>query len=223
MNENTTKLLENIVLFTQGIKEYLEKIKVLEEKMEAMQNSNNQLADMAFDENKFTQELFSRCEELAEKAAKDAVDIDDIASEVSNNIDISEDVQRAIERLDLVDRDGVDDIVGDRIRDEDFQTESDVESLIENYLVNNDYVDEDYVEQKVEDIVLGAIDQVLDERMEKKLTGVKEEITQAVIAAIINKLTGKETHHADNSNHNSVSVSGVIRQSEIQSNGQTLS
>lgn len=227
---NTTPavaMLDQLIAFALQMKKEMEKIPVLEEKMEAMMSANNQLADMAFDENRFTQELLERCENAAREAAEESINIDEIVGEVHINLDISEDVHRIVDRMDFVDENRVEEIVSNKLSDEDFQTESQVEDLIINFLHDNDYITRDDTEDVVQDVV----NEMVDERTEnvarriaqESLTGVKEEITQAVIAAIINKLTGKETHHADNSNHNSVSISGVIGQSEIQSNGQTLS
>ena len=236
-NTPAITLLNQIMFFAAQMKQHLEKVKQLEEQITAIQNSNNQLAEIAFDENKFTRELMDRVDETAREAARDTIDIDDIASEVANNIDISEDVQRAVERLDLIDEDKVSEMLDDYINSNSILNASEVDEAIEEYIdMNCDFAEKDYVEdkvrdvvnelvderteniarrtaedvleRKVEDVVLHAIDQVIDDRM--------KELQDRIITAIVNKLTAKENNHATDNHEadHSVYVSGIEGQSQ---------
>lgn len=172
--------------------------------LEAMQNSNNQLAEIAFDENKFTDMLLDRCEEAAREAAKDAIDIDDIASEVSNSLDISEDVERAVDNLGCVTKDDLDEkidsLVGRYIRDNNILDSDEVESAIENYMSSN----WDFVESDVTDDLRSDLDELRDE-----MDTLKETIVLEVLQLIANKLTAKENDNANNSRDNGLHISGT--------------
>ena len=172
--------------------------------LEAMQNSNNQLADIAFDENKFTDMLLDRCEEAAREAAKDAIDIDDIASEVSNSLDISEDVERAVDNLGCVTKDDLDEkidsLVGRYIRDNNILDSDEVESAIENYMSSN----WDFVESDVTDDLRSDLDELRDE-----MSTLKETIVLEVLQLIANKLTAKENDDANNNRDNGLHISGT--------------
>ena len=113
-------------------------IKNLETHLNAIESNNNQLAEIAFDESKFTDMLLERCEETAREAAKDAIDIDDIASEVSNNLDISDDVERIVNNLECITKDDlndkIDDCVAEYIRDNNILDSDEVESTVETYI-----------------------------------------------------------------------------------------
>ena len=152
--------------------------------LEAIQNSNNQLAEIAFDECKFTDALLNRCEEAAAEAAKDAIDIDEIASEVSNNLDISEDVERIVNNLECITKDDLDEkvdtLVTKYIRDNNIVDSDEVESAIENYMSSN----WDFVESDVTDELRDEIQELRDE-----MNTLKETIVLEVIQAITNKLT----------------------------------
>jgi len=161
--------------------------------LEAIQNSNNQLAEIAFDECKFTDALLARCEEAAREAAKDAIDIDDIASDVVDRLDISEDVERAIQRMDFQTGDEVNNRIEDYINDNDILNSSEVESAIEDYVSSNSIMSEDDVESMLE----AALDDF------------KDDIIKEVIQAITNKLTAKENDNANNSRDNGLHISGT--------------
>ena len=172
--------------------------------LEAMQNSNNQLAEIAFDENKFTDMLLDRCEEAAREAAKDAIDIDDIASEVSNSLDISEDVEREFNRLDCVTKDDlndkIDDCVAEYIRDNNILDSDEVESAIDTYIRHSC----DFVESDVTDDLRSDLDELRDE-----MSTLKETIVLEVLQLIANKLTAKENDNANNSRDNGLHISGT--------------
>ena len=171
--------------------------------LEAIQNSNNQLAEIAFDESKFTDALLERCEEAAREAAKDAIDIDDIASEISNNhhLDVSDDVDRALRDKDFVDEDSVSDLITSYIRDNSIMDDSDVESAIEDYVSSNGIMTEDDVESMLE----AALDDF------------KDDIIKEVIQAITSKLTAKENDNANNSRDNGLHISGTDTTSQAAS------
>lgn len=162
--------------------------------LRAIQDSNNELADIAFDENKFTQQLLERCEDAAREAAKDAIDIDDIASEVSDNLDVSEDVERAVDRLGVVTSDEVNDKIEEYVNDNNILNSDEVESVIEDYITTNyNFVDR----SDVEDMIADA------------LNDFKDAITKEVIQAITNKLIAKENDNANNSRDNGLHISGT--------------
>ena len=180
--------------------------------LEAIQDSNNQLAEIAFDECKFTDALLNRCEEAAAEAAKDAIDIDEIASEVSNNLDISEDVERAVNRLDCITKDDlndkVDDCVAEYIRDNNILDSDEVESAIETYIRHSC----DFVESDVTDDLRSDLDELRDE-----IDTLKETIVLEVLQLIANKLTAKENDNANNSRDNGLHISGTDTTSQAAS------
>jgi len=180
--------------------------------LEAIQNSNNQLAEIAFDECKFTDALLARCEEAAAEAAKDAIDIDEIASEVSNNLDISDDVERIVNNLECITKDDldekVDSLVTRYIRDNNILDSDEVESTVEDYIRHNC----DFVESDVTDDLRSDIDELRDE-----MDTLKETIVLEVLQLIANKLTAKENDNANNSRDNGLQISGTDTTSQAAS------
>jgi hypothetical protein len=180
--------------------------------LNAIESNNNQLAEIAFDESKFTDMLLERCEEAAREAAKDVIDIDDIASEVSNNLDVSEDVERAVDNLGCVTKDDldekVDSLVGRYIRDNNILDSDEVESAIENYMSSN----WDFVESDVTDDLRSDLDELKDE-----MDTLKETIVLEVLQLIANKLTAKENDDANNSRDNGLHISGTDTTSQTAS------
>ncbi len=179
-------------------------IKNLETHLNAIESNNNQLAEIAFDESKFTDMLLERCEETAREAAKDAIDIDDIASEVSNNLDISDDVERIVNNLECITKDDLDEkvdtLVTKYIRDNNIVDSDEVESAIENYMSSN----WDFVESDVTDDLRSDLDELRDE-----IDTLKETIVLEVLQLIANKLTTKENDNANNSRDNGLHISGT--------------
>ena len=180
--------------------------------LNAIESNNNQLAEIAFDESKLTDILLARCEEAAAEAAKDAIDIDEIASEVSNNLDISEDVERAVDNLGCVTKDDLDEkidsLVGRYIRDNNILDSDEVESAIENYMSSN----WDFVESDVTDDLRSDLDELRDE-----MDTLKETIVLEVLQLIANKLTAKENDNANNSRDNGLHISGTDTTSQGES------
>ena len=172
--------------------------------LNAIESNNNQLAEIAFDESKLTDILLARCEEAAAEAAKDAIDIDDIASEVSNNLDISEDVERAVDNLGCVTKDDLDEkidsLVGRYIRDNNILDSDEVESTVETYIRHSC----DFVESDVTDDLRSDLDELRDE-----MDTLKETIVLEVLQLIANKLTTKENDNANNSGDNGLQISGT--------------
>lgn len=176
--------------------------------LNAIESNNNQLAEIAFDESKLTDILLARCEEAAAEAAKDAIDIDEIASEVSNNLDISEDVERAVDNLGCVTKDDLDEkidsLVGRYIRDNNIldsdEVESTVESTVDTYIRHSC----DFVESDVTDDLRSDLDELRDE-----MDTLKETIVLEVLQLIANKLTAKENDNANNSRDNGLHISGT--------------
>lgn len=176
-------------------------IAVLHGQVTAMQNSNNELAEIAFDENKFTQRLMDKVWDNAERAAKDAIDIDDIASEVANNLDVSEEVARAAERLGYVDEDKVQDLIEDYVNYNNILNTDEVEEVVSDYIERNcDFIEKD----EVENLIRGAV---------------KDEVNKA-IQTLINKLTAKENDHATGNYDYSLSLPRVANESQAEGNGE---
>jgi hypothetical protein len=179
-------------------------IKNLETHLNAIESNNNQLAEIAFDESKFTDMLLERCEETAREAAKDAIDIDDIASEVSNNLDISDDVERIVNNLECITKDDLDEkvdlLVTRYIRENNLADGDEVESIVENCINHNC----DFVESDVTDELRSDIDELRD-----MVDTLKETIVLEVLQLIANKLTAKENDNANNSRDNGLHISGT--------------
>ena len=179
-------------------------IKNLETHLNAIESNNNQLAEIAFDESKFTDMLLERCEETAREAAKDAIDIDDIASEVSNNLDISDDVERIVNNLECITKDDLDEkvdlLVTRYIRENNLADGDEVESIVENCINHNC----DFVESDVTDELRSDIDELRD-----MVDTLKETIVLEVLQLIANKLTAKENDNANNSRDNKLHISGT--------------
>lgn len=164
-----------------------------------------QFADIAFDENKFTQALLDKVDDTAREAAKDAIDISDIASEVQDSIDISDDVERCVDRLGCIGEDEATDLIQTYISENSILNASEVEDAIEEYLTGNDYIVREDVESLVEDAVKQA------------LQNAEERIMNSILYVIANKLMGKETNYANNNRDHSVQVSGTDGQGETRS------
>jgi hypothetical protein len=168
--------------------------------LEAIQNSNNQLAEIAFDESKFTDMLLERCEETAREAAKDAIDLDDIATDVVDRMDVSEDVERVVDRMSLVTKDTVNDLVEEYVNDNNLLNTDEVEEVVDDYIRHNC----DFVESDVTDELRSDIDELRD-----MVDTLKETIVLEVLQLIANKLTAKENDNANNSRDNGLHISGT--------------
>lgn len=173
---------------------------MLHGQIKAIQDSNNQLAEIAFDESRFTDKLLEKVDDLARESARDTIDIDDIANEVANNLDVSEEVQRAVERLDVVSRDEVQDLIEDYVNSNGLVNEGQVEDLISDYIQHNDYIDRD----ATQDLIREAV---------------KDEVNKT-IQTLINKLTAKENDHATGNHDYSLSLPRVANESQAEGNGQ---
>jgi len=95
---------------------------------------------------------------------------------VQDNIDIMEDVERTVNRMDLVGESKVNEMIGDYINDSDILDSGAVESLVADYLSTNDYLERSDAESMIEEAV----------------TDLKETIVLEVLQLIANKLTGKD-------------------------------
>ena len=175
-------------------------IKNLETHLNAIESNNNQLAEIAFDESKFTDMLLERCEETAREAAKDAIDLDDIATDVVDRMDVSEDVERVVDRLSLVTKDTVNDLVEEYVNDNNLLNTDEVEEVVDDYIRHNC----DFVESDVTDELRSDIDELRD-----MVDTLKETIVLEVLQLIANKLTAKENDNANNSRDNGLHISGT--------------
>lgn len=209
---NMVNFLNQIARAALLMKKQVEKINKLEEQLTNMQNTHNHLADIAFDEGKFTEFLMDKVDEAAREAAQDAVDTDQIARDAAEYVDLENEVERCIKQLDFVDEDRLDSVLDSK----NYKDESEVEDLIENYIEYNcdfasksdfhDYMTTDEIEERLEEIKEEIIEEVVDK----------------VVAAIVSKLTGKENDHATDSRDNSIQVSGVNGSSEATSSGVVI-
>jgi hypothetical protein len=175
-------------------------IKNLETHLNAIESNNNQLAEIAFDESKFTDMLLERCEETAREAAKDAIDLDDIATDVVDRMDVSEDVERVVDRMSLVTKDTVNDLVEEYVNDNNLLNTDEVEEVVDDYIRHNC----DFVESDVTDELRSDIDELRD-----MVDTLKETIVLEVLQLIANKLTAKENDNANNSRDNKLHISGT--------------
>jgi hypothetical protein len=219
MNEKLETFLKDFVVAIETLRTELRSVSALRAEMDMMHNDHKQMSDMvqnhaktmqefadiAFDENKFTQALLDKVEETAREAAKDTIDISDIASEVQDNIDISEDVERYVDRLGCVGEDKVSDMIQDYITENNILNSDEVEEVVDAYLSRGDYITREDVESLVEDAVKQALENA------------EERIMNSILYVIANKLTGKETNHANNNRDHSVQVSGTNGQGEARS------
>jgi hypothetical protein len=116
-----------------------------------------------------------------------------------------EDVERTVNRMDLVGEDKVNDMIGDYIRDNNILDGDEVEGVVGDYLSSNEYLERSDVESMIEEAV----------------TDLKETIMLEILQLIANKLTGKDTYHANNDRDTSVQVSGIDGHSEARSYNAT--
>jgi gamma-glutamyl:cysteine ligase YbdK (ATP-grasp superfamily) len=165
MNDQTTQI-EQLMIQVQELQSTVAnlntQVALCHSMMRAMEQTNNQLVDIAFDENKFTQQLLDRVDETAREAARDSVDAEEIARDAAGFVDVSDDVERCIERMGLQTRDDVNDLIRDYINDESIPTMSEVEDLIEEHLVSNDYMQR----EDIEDLIATMLEQKLTQPME---------------------------------------------------------
>lgn len=191
MSNDLENFLKSVANAVQLLRDELSVVSTLRAEMDLMRTEHKQMNDVlqnygksvqefseiAFDENKFTESLLERCEEAAREAAKEEIDIDEIASEVQDNIDVTEDVRRVIDRMDLITEDKVNDLVETYINDNTILNSVEVDNAIEDYLLNNDYIQRD----DVDEIARDAVNDIVDERTENVARRiVKEELAKLV-------------------------------------------
>jgi hypothetical protein len=222
------KLLENVASVANLMKDQLHEIKTLRADMELMRAEHKQMnevvtnqtttmnhfAEIAFDENKFTQALLERCEGAAREAAEEAIDMDEISREVMGNLDIRDEVEAVTDRLQLVNRDTVDDLIESYVSDNNLLDSDEVEDVVADYISHNcDYVEKDVTDELHDEI----------QELKREIKALKESIAQDVVQLIANKLTGKELHHANQDRDTSVQISGTNGGSKAESDGLLLS
>jgi len=189
--------------------------------MRAQEETNNQLADIAFDENKFTQQLLDKVDDVAREAAKNEIrdiDTDEIARETAQYVELGDEVQRHVERLGCVDEDRVHDLVEEYINDNNLLNTDEVESVVEDYLQNNDYVQREDVEDAVRDVV----NEMIDERTENVARRIAKEEIFKVIHQMMHAIAGtpqliKENTDATDSRDPSLHLSGTNGEGEARS------
>lgn len=221
-NTQIITILEGVVSLLKKIPEMESHIALANSQLRAMQETNNQLADIAFDENKFTQAFLDKVEEVARETAKDEIDMDDITTYVQDNIDVSEDVRRIIDRMDLISEDKVNDMVEEYVNDNNLLNTDEVESVIDDYMQNNDYLQRD----DVEDVVRDVVNEIVDERTENVARHIAQSVFKEEIVKVIHQMMHavagtpqliKENSNANNTNQNGngVQVSGVVGHSQV--------
>jgi uncharacterized protein YozE (UPF0346 family) len=193
---------------TSKLAELETQVALVHSMMRAQEETNNQLADIAFDENKFTQQLLDKVDDVAREAARDCIDTDEIAREASQYVELGDEVQRHVERLGCVDEDKVSDLVEEYINDNNLTNMSEVEDAISDYLENNDYVER----SDVIDIVQEEVNEMIDERTEN----VARRVVKEEIAKLIHKLI-KENTDATDSRDSSLHLSGTNGEGEARS------
>lgn len=222
------KLLENVATVATLMRNQLNEVQALRADMELMRAEHKQMndvvtnqtttmnhfAEMAFDENKFTQALLERCEGAAREAAEDAIDMDEISREVMGNLDIRDEVEAVTDRLQLVNRDTVDDMIESYVSDNNIPNTDEVEDIVSDYISHNC----DFMEKEVADELHDEI-----QELKREIKALRESIAQDVVQLIANKLTGKELHHANQDRDTSVQISGTNGGSKAESDGLLLS
>lgn len=199
------KLLNDAVAFTQneiaGIKNLETQVALAHSQLRAIQDSNNQLAEIAFDEARFTDVVMEKVDELAREAARDEIDADQIARDAASYVELPE----------LVDEDKVEYLIERYVSRYSLVSESEAEDLISDYVENNC----DYVEKDVTDTLHDEIQELKEE-----LRALKDDLVVEILQLIANKLTGKDTHHANNNRDHGLYISGTLNNSEATSHGE---
>lgn len=186
----------------QDIKNLEAQIQMAHTQLKAMQETNNNFADIAFDENRFTDELLSRCEEVAREAAKEEIDTDDIADEAARKVDLSDAIEEYISNdTSILTKDSVEDMISEYINDNNLLNTDEVEEVVSDYIQHNcDFVEKDdldsAIEEKVEvelDSLIGNYDFINRDEFHRligeSLAGMRHEIVKEVLQLIADKLT----------------------------------
>jgi hypothetical protein len=203
---------------TSKLAELETQVALVHSMMRAQEETNNQLADIAFDENKFTQQLLDKVDDVAREAARDCIDTDEIAREASQYVELGDEVQRHVERLGCVDEDKVSDLVEEYINDNNLTNMSEVEDAISDYLENNDYIER----SDVIDIVQEEVNEMIDERTENVARRIAKEEIFKVIHQMMHAIAGtpqliKENTDATDSRDTSLHLSGTNGEGEARS------
>jgi hypothetical protein len=242
MTNETNTTPAQLINILEGVIATLKKVDALETQValvhsivRAQEENNNQLAEIAFDENKFTQALMDKVDEVAREAARDCIDVEEIARDAAEHVDLHGELENYADRAGFVCEDKVNDLIHDYVNDNNLLNTDEVESVVEDYLQNNDYVQRDDVnglvndavidvlDDRVEDVVRDVVNKAVDERTENvarrivkvELAKFMHELAHALVAT--NKLTAKENDHANDSRDTSIQVSGTNGQGEARS------
>ena len=197
-------------VITNWINQLDARIKKMEEQMTAMQQANNQLADIAFDENRFTQQLLEKVDDTARETAKEELEsrIDDIAREVPQYIDSDDICERVMDTLDVTRlarevadtntfTDRLDDKIEQVLCDSNILNGDEVDEAIDNYITNNnilntDEVEEtigDYIERNYDMVQKGELHEILEDTVHRligeSLAGFQEELIKAIATRLV--------------------------------------
>lgn len=189
----------------QDIKNLEAQIQMAHTQLKAMQETNNNFADIAFDENRFTDELITRCEDAAREAAKEEIDVDDIADEAARKVDLSDAIDEYISNdTSILTKDDLEDKISEYISDNNILDSNEVEDAIADYIRHScDFVEKDdldsAMEEKVEvelDSLIGNYDFINRDEFHRligeSLAGMRHEIVKEVLQLIANKLTERK-------------------------------
>ena len=164
------------------------RIKSLEEQLTAMQQANNQLTDIAFDENRFTQQLLEKVDDTAREAVKESLDYDEIAREMTQYVDDMVDVDSLSERV-------MDNLDTARLAREVAETNAFTDALddkiervlCDSNILNADEVDEaigDYIERNYDMVQKGELHEILEDTVHRligeSLAGFQEELIKTI-------------------------------------------
>lgn len=217
-NTNLITVLEGVIATLKKVNELETQVALANSQLRAIQESNNQLAEIAFDENKFTQVLMEKVDDLAREAARDSIDTEEIAREAAQYVEIGDEVQRHVDRLGMVTSDDVNDAIQDFVNDNDIATTSEVEDAISEYLDHNDYI----CKSDIQDMIQEEVNDAVDERTENIARRIAQGIVKEEIMNLLHKLIKENTNANDtNQNDSSIQLSGVVGQSQANGYGET--
>ena len=195
----------------QDIKNLEAQIQMAHTQLKAMQETNNNFADIAFDENRFTDELLSRCEEVAREAAKEEIDTDDIADEAARKVDLSDAIDEYISNdTSILTKDYLEDKISEYISDNNILDSNEVEDVVSDYIQHNcDFVEKDDLDSAIEEKVEEELDSLIGnydfaetcvtndlhdqiQELKREVQSMKEGIAHEVLQLIANKLTERK-------------------------------
>lgn len=195
----------------QDIKNLEAQIQMAHTQLKAMQETNNNFADIAFDENRFTDALITRCEDAAREAAKEEIDVDDISDEAARKVDLSDAIDEYISNdTSILTKDYLEDKISEYISDNNILDSDEVEEVVSDYIQHNcDFVEKDDLDSAIEEKVEVELDSLIGnydfaetcvtndlhdqiQELKREVQSMKEGIAHEVLQLIANKLTERK-------------------------------